>query len=295
MELQKEILKCLAFYNLFKFPLTPFEIWKNLETKTDLECVLAALENLDSENKIFEKDGYFFLPQDRDLAAQRKSRFFVSFRKLRKARRLAKFFSYLPFVRFAGICNSLGYFNANPESDIDFFIIAKRGRVWTARFLTTLPLMIFNLRPKAGEMRDKFCLSFYIADNALDISSVALPEGDPYFYRWLSWIMPLYNDGIWREFAAANSWIKKYFPQFMAQGGKKIKSRPLITRLAEKFFFLPEKFFRWGQTLAMPDELKQATARGDGSVVISDTMLKFHFLDRRAEYREKFYGKIKLF
>lgn len=288
MDLQKEILKCLSFYDIFEHPLTPSEVWRNLEIKTELTDALAALEELEREGKIMQKDGYFFLPQDENLAEKRKARFLVASRKLQKARRLAKFFSFFPFVRFVGVCNSLGYFNANPENDIDFFIIANRGRVWTARLLTTLPLIILNLRPKTGNMRDKFCLSFYVADDALDISAVALPGGDPYLYHWLSWIMPLYDGGVWQEFIAQNGWIKNYFSNFLAQDAVKAAAKPLIGRLAEKLFFLPEKFLRWGQMLAMPRELKEATGRGDGSVVISDRMLKFHLLDRRAEYKKNY-------
>jgi hypothetical protein len=294
MEALKEaIRKTLAFYGIFEFPLTPLEILKNLEISVDLAGVMATLRELEAEGKILKKDGYFFLPQEKDLAVQRKARFLISFTKLRRAKRLAKLFSFFPFVKFAGACNSLGYWNARPESDIDFFIIAKSGRIWTARFLTTLFLKIFGLRPAARETADKFCLSFYAADDALDISPAALPDGDPYFYRWFNWITPLYDDGVWRGFVSANGWIKNHLPNFFPQDAIKASGQPFFKKAAEKLFFIPENFFRKIQLSAMPDELKSATGRGDGSVIMSDRMLKFHLLDRRKEYKENYESRIK--
>ncbi len=302
-EIKSEILKTLAFYDIFEYPLTPLEIHKNLGTAADFADVAAALNELKIENKIIMESGYFFLAGREDLAAERKARFLISFKKLERAKKIARLFAWFPFIKFIGACNSLGYFNAAEGSDIDFFIITRRGRIWITRFLTTIPLIIFNLRPKAGNMRDKFCLSFYVADNALDISSVALREGDPYFYHWFCWILPLYDDGIWQKFIGANGWVKNYFPNFVPQNNYfalvprslgEVGPRPrFIKKIFEKLFFLPEKFFRWGQTLAMPRELKEAVFRGDNSVVINDEMLKFHLLDRREEYKNNYELRIK--
>ncbi len=284
-ELKSEILKTLAFYDIFKYPLTPLEIHKNLRVAADFLNIARALDELKSENKIILQSGYFFLPQEENLAEKRKARFLISFKKLERAKKIVRVFAWFPFVRFIGACNSLGYFNAAEKSDIDFFIIARRGRLWITRFLTTMPLIIFNLRPRAGNMRDKFCFSFYVADDALDISRVALRGGDPYFYHWFGWIMPLYNDGVWQEFISANGWTKNIFPNFISQNNYFAARPRFIKKIFEKLLFLPESFFRRGQMIAMPRELKEATSRGDASVVINDEMLKFHLLDRREEYR----------
>jgi hypothetical protein len=295
--IRREVVKTITFYDMFGFPLTPLEVWKNLGVKAALAEVFKALEALERENKIIKKDGYFFLPKNdgqiNDLSAQRKARFLISFKKLQKAKRLVRLFSFFPFVRFAGVCNSLGYFNAREASDIDFFIIVKSGRIWTARFLTTILLKIFKLRPGAQKTADKFCLSFYVADSALDISQVALPAGDPYFYHWLSWISPMYDDGVWKQFITSNVWIKNHLPQFMAQDGLKFSGRSPLKKIKEKLFFLPESFFRKIQLAAMPADLKAAASRPDHSVVISDAMLKFHLLDRREEYRGNYELRIK--
>jgi len=128
-ELKSEILKTLAFYDIFKYPLTPLEIQKNLTLAADLKDVRGASDELKNENKILIKDGYFFLPQDEDLSAQRKARFLFSSKKLERAKKIARLFAWFPFIKFIGACNSLGFFNAAEGSDIDFLIVNKEGKL----------------------------------------------------------------------------------------------------------------------------------------------------------------------
>lgn len=290
---KEAIFRTLAFYDIFQFPLTPFEILKNLASRAELSEIFAALAELNAENKILKKDGYFFLPQDKDLSAQRKARFLLSFKKLERAKKIARLFARFPFIRFVGVCNSLGVFNAADKSDIDFFIIARRGRLWSARFFTNLFLKIFNLRPARGNNKDKICLSFFVSDDGLDISQAALSEGDPYFYHWMGWILPLYDDGIYKKFIEANGWIKNHLPQFMAQDNYFSPRRRPIKWLFEKIIGGHlEKRLKNFQLGVMPKELKGAVSRGDNSVVMNDMMLKFHLLDRRAEYKGRYKEKI---
>lgn len=293
MNLEREILKTLAFYSVFDFPLTAFEIYKNLGAPAKLDEVCVAIDTLKSNSLVKDKNGYYFLPQkdSANPAEKRKARFLVSFKKLNRAKKIAWFLSYFPFVRFIGICNSLGYFNASDESDIDFFIIARRGRVWTARFFMAFFLKIFNLRPTLSFNRDRICLSFIIADDGLDISAVKLDGGDPYFYHWFSWIMPLYGWKHYKNFIEANSWIKNYFPNFLGQGGIIVKKFSPFKMVIEKIFLAPqwEAALKAVQLRIMPKELKEAAAsRTDKSVVINDKMLKFHLADKRKYYRDEF-------
>jgi len=292
--IDREILKVLAFYDVFEFPLTGLEIHKNLGVKAGFGETHQVLDNLKNNFIIKEKDGYYFLPP-KETAGKRKARFLISFSKLQRAKKIAWLLSYFPFIRFIGLCNSTGYFNANEASDVDFFIIARNKHIWTARFFAVFFLKIFNLRPSLKTNKDKICLSFLISEDGLDISNVALAGGDPYFYHWFSWIMPLYGEKFWKKFIAGNGWIKNHLPNFLEQRGLIVKKFSPAKMILEKIFLSPhwETLFRKIQLRLMPKELKEAAVlRTDKSVVISDKMLKFHLIDRRSEYREKYYKKI---
>lgn len=288
-ELKSEILKTFAFYDIFKFPLTPLEVHKNLGVAANFADVARILDELKNENKIILQSGYFFLPQDENLAERRKACFLISFKKIERAKRIVRLFAWFPFVKFIGVCNSLGFFNAGDGSDIDFFVVIKRGRLWTARFFMNAFLKIFNLRPARGNNKDKICLSFFISDDGLDISEVALAGGDPYLYHWTAWLLPLYDEKVYKKFFEANAWIKNYLPNLTAQNNYFVPRHRPIKRIFEKIIG-----GRWEQKLKnfqlkiMPKELKDAVNRGDKSVVINDKMLKFHLLDRRTEYKRNY-------
>lgn len=292
-ELKSEILKTLAFYDIFKFPLTPLEVHKNLAMAADFADVVRALDELRNENKLILQSGYFFLPQDKNLAEERKARFLVSFKKLERAKKVSRLFAWFPFVKFVGVCNSLGFFNARSTSDIDFFVVIKRGRLWTARFFMNAFLKIFNLRPLRGDNKDKICLSFFISDEVLNISQIALAGGDPYFYHWMAWLLPLYDEKVYKKFFEANAWIKNYLPNLTAQDNYFVPRHRPVKRIFEKIIGgRLERKLKNFQLKIMPQELKDAEKRGDNSVVINDGMLKFHLLDRRAEYKEKYKSQI---
>ncbi|MBU1179676.1 hypothetical protein KJ885_01900 [Patescibacteria group bacterium] len=330
--LKYEIQKVLVFYDIFNFPLTPIEVYKNLEIPSDIHTVYNCLHELKIENKINQKNGYYFFPHNEFYAERRSARFLVSFKKLKRARRVARILWRFPFIKFIGVCNSLGYLNASDESDIDFFIITKRGCLWTTRFLCASFLRLFNLRPTRTTLKNKICLSFILSENDLDISSISLQGGDPYLYRWMLWLIPLYDDGVYKKFINKNLWIKNHLPNYIEQGSSREKPFPLFRHEKIKFSKLWAGRFKyvlanvpishiialkWGaaffkrfwevvlggrcerglkylQLGVMPKGLKEAVLRTDNSVVMNDSMLKFHLIDRRAEYRDKFYQRIKL-
>ena len=47
------------------------------------------------------------------------------------------FIQTVPFIKMVAVCNTLGYDNAAKDSDIDLFIIAKRGRLFIVRFYSS--------------------------------------------------------------------------------------------------------------------------------------------------------------
>ena len=52
---------------------------------------------------------------------------------IKKSKKYVKFMQMLPFVRTVALCNSLSFYNAEKESDIDLFIITESKRLFFAR------------------------------------------------------------------------------------------------------------------------------------------------------------------
>lgn len=294
----------LAFFEIFKHPLTNFELYKLLycKKKIDLPDVIFETKQI----KINEASGFFFLPSSLpNLHLERQNRAISNDRKFVLARRAARLISWAPFIRLAAVCNTLSFDAADQESDIDFFIITRAGRIWFVRFLVSMILSVFNLRRHGYNVTDKICLSFFVSDNGLDLKKIALvpdERGNPdiYLIYWMANLIPLINRGKTLEkFLQANSWVFEYLANFdwreSVVNSHEIKCNNLVECI--RSFFerclggMPgdslEKFLKKIQLFKILRNKQSRYFEQGTAVVANDQMLKFHEEDRRDFFRNK--------
>ncbi|MBI2645261.1 hypothetical protein HYW94_03770 [Candidatus Uhrbacteria bacterium] len=315
LSLKHSILSALAFGDLFDLPLTPEEIRRNLffSKQRDVSTydVLDMLENnSDVRARVESYGGLYFFKGRRDIISIRLDRYAIAQRKYRRAKKIARVLAGVPFVRLICACNTLGWSNARDESDIDFFIIAEHGHLWLVRMLCTGLMQIFGLRPTKQRMKDAICLSFFIADDGLDVSRLFLSESrgmpDIYFFYWLLYCVPLYeSDGMYETFWKANEMrVLSVLPcasPYDTNDYRRIQisySRRAIKKFFERCIgFLgdvPNRMARWIQLRVLPQDLR-AILNTDTCVVMNDSVLKFHQEDRREEIRERFMRRLEEF
>jgi predicted nucleotidyltransferase len=297
--LQRSLLGTLAYFDDFDYPLTLMELRRfryrsahELQNEdAGLEEIQTALETLPVESI----DGYYALRGRTSIVDIRRRRYRLAEGKFSRALRAAAFFRLLPSVSLVAVCNSLAFSNADEESDIDLFIVCKPGTVWTTRFFTAAPLAALGLRPSRRKRSDGLCVSFYLSEDALDISGVALPEGDTYLRYWIASLVPLYDaGGVMERFFAANGWIRDRIPD-VAQALPSLRNvsvpawRPTFTGA---LFRRLEPAARAVQQRMFPKEIA-AMANKDSRVVVNDSMLKFHVEDRRAFFETRFQQRLR--
>jgi predicted nucleotidyltransferase len=307
--LEKSILSTVAYFDILDYPLTVVEIWKWLYRISDLnsqsfaknikskieegEISLAEVKKILDNSEILKslvenRRGFYFLKNRGNLLATRQTRYVLAEKKIRKAKWIAGFLKFLPGVKMIALCNSLAWTNAKEESDIDFFIVTARNKIWTTRFLAAGFLQMFGLRPLENKTKNKICLSFFADEDSLNLEPLALNQLDVYLIYWVAQLVPLYDrEEIYQKFWQANTWVKNFLPNVfqrdaMAASGKR---RPAGKADAA------EKIFRRIQIKMLPKKLKEMANR-DSQVVITDKILKFHVNDRREEYREKWLKRI---
>ncbi|MEK9182909.1 MAG: hypothetical protein AAB849_00155 [Patescibacteria group bacterium] len=307
METGAAIKRTLAFFDIFKHSLTNFELYQWLFSREKME--LPDIIKAPKQSEIQEANGFFFLSSNPpDFYLRRQDRAISNDRKFVIARRAAQLISFVPFVRLVAICNTLSFEAAEKDSDIDFFIITRRGRIWLTRFLVSAILSVFNLRRHGYSVTDKICLSFFISDDNLNLKKVSLPvdsQGRPdiYLIYWLASLAPLINrSGALEKFWQANDWAFEYLANF--EFGGKIKNFYEINIFspAEKSRYLLERrlgggtgdklelFFKKIQLFKiLRHKQSQYFAQGT-AVVVNDSMLKFHEEDRRDFFRNKWAG-----
>lgn len=293
--LEQSILKTVAYFDLFNFPLTPWEIKKYLFAPAfpaDFSQINGALPEL-KKKFLDAKEGFYFFKGRIHIVGMRKRRYLIADRKLRRARPYVYLIGSLPFVKAIFICNNLAYRNAPGESDIDLAIITAKGRAWSARFFAAALMKLLCRRPTEKTTRDRICLSFFVDEDNLNLAHLAYP-GDIHFAYWVNQFLPAYDPENYAErFFKANEWTRKILPNIVpiksnaAAGGTNFRMKTDLPGGG-----MLEKILRKFQTLIMPKKIANAAKLGNTDVVLSDGILKFHTKDRRLAVRQDWEKKL---
>ena len=124
--------------------------------------------------------------------------------------RRALWVSYLlrlvPYVRLVGLNGSLVTGTAHSGSDIDFFIVLKKGRIFTGRFLVTTLVQMLGVRRHGPYVAGRICLNRYASTDFLVIG-----PPNQYHAQVFHNLIPLYaTPEIYQEFLLKNSWMKSF-------------------------------------------------------------------------------------
>ena len=302
--LEQTILSTVTYFNLFKLPLTCWEIHKNLykpNKKTELSDIEGYLDNLVSRKILEFNEGFYFLPNNQNLVMIRKQRYLIAQRKMKVALKNIKLIRKLPFIKAIFVCNNLAYLNAHIESDIDLAIITKSSKIWTARFFSAGLMKIINRRPTPSTQKDRICLSFFISEDNLDLQNIAYQD-DIHFVYWVSQFMPVYDKNTYsKQFLNNNKWTKAFLPNIIPLETNKrwqIESDSKIKALFETLLSLMpgnllEKSLKSFQMKIMPAKLANTAKKANTNVIVSDKVLKFHDKDKRIEIKRSWESAIQ--
>jgi len=255
----KDYLPTIAYFDIFDYPLTRQEMEKWMidpkvtqqvmgSETTDFCRDVSCIENL---------DGFFYLKGREELVFARKKRYLIAEKKYRRALRFARIFRLLPSVRMVAVCNTLAFSNAKDESDIDFFIITKPGKIWLTRFWLQSMLALLGIRPHdhGVSIKDALCLSFFITSDNLSLAGIRLEENDVYLALWISQLVPVYDpDNLYEKLWQENQWVKKVLPNtYFNQPARRRVIGKSIWSFLFLVFTLPvwEKRRRWGRQMGL--------------------------------------------
>lgn len=289
-EVEKAIVKTMAFFDLFSYPLTALELWQYLSKEMNFSDFHVHLKSLRLKSVIFKQEGFYFFPDRGEIITVRKQRYNYFQKKLKLVKKWNKFFKLISGAKAIFIANNIGSNNLRLEGDIDLFIVCKDNRVWQTRFILTFLAKIFNLRPSPSKEKDKFCLSFFVSETALNFNSLRL-KSDPYFAFWLLGLKEVGADRYFKKVLAHNiSYLSEVFPNYF----KLLDiDRTLIQENDTKLAFTNlEKYFYRLQWRLFPEAIKNKANKGS-EVVINPKILKLHVLDRRQEFYQKYLDNIK--
>jgi hypothetical protein len=251
-KIKQNILKTLAYFDVFNYPLTNEEVRRFLPQTCNQLVVNEILYQLLRENRIYNLNNFYSLQNKPKLAEIRMAGNKRAIRLLKIAKRAAKILSWFPFVESVAISGSLSKNYADEKADIDFFIITSANRLWIARTF----MHIFKKFTFLAGKQNWFCMNYYI-----DEANMEIIEKNIFTAMEIVTLMPMYGINCFQKFIEANAWTKKYFTdpniflpveperkrRFLRRCFEKILSQRFADKIEKWLMHLTDK--RWKKKL----------------------------------------------
>jgi hypothetical protein len=203
--LGKSIIKTLAYYDIFNYPLTAEEIYHNLGTNhvSSLD-VENEIEKLCKDVLIFKKNNFYLLTNNDKYITRRIDGNKLAEKRINSAYRMTNFISKFPYVRAILLSGSISKGYMEKDSDVDYFIITHPNRLWVTRLLLMLFKKIFLLNS-----RKIFCINYFV-----DTESLEIEEKNIFTATELTTLIPTYGTELYEALYSKNIWIREFYPNF---------------------------------------------------------------------------------
>jgi hypothetical protein len=254
VQLKESILKVVAYFDMFNYPITREEIRLFLDQPADDVTLGPVIQSLVEKDMLWQLGQFYSLRNDPLLAERRLNGNKLAVKRIRLARKVAGVIAWFPFVRGVAISGSLSKNFAYKGSDLDFFIITAGNRLWIAKLLLQIAVRICM----AIGLNKWCCLNYYIDEEALEIE-----ERNTFTAVEVLTLLPARGRLAFQRFFAANQWAHKYLPNGVHRElpRREISSWPLKwlaesllnNRLGNSFdnWLMEYHCRRWEQQLAM--------------------------------------------
>lgn len=226
-ELARSFIRKLLYFDVFSHPLLAEEIFEYCDIpNVDSTEGMSVLKDLKARNLVNCNSGFYFIGNDSSKVDQRIKYNQLASLRMTDAEKYASIAANFPFVRAVFISGTLSKYVMKPDSDIDFFIITKPGKLWVCRAFMTL----FKKLVLGGSHRN-FCLNYFIDSDNLEI-----PDKNIFTATEVVTLLPMYCYPLYESFMAKNSWVRSEFPNFKLRIEEKV-IQPGTTKKVLEYIF----------------------------------------------------------
>lgn len=209
--IKKAVLKTLIYSDIFDYPLSKEEIWKFLiGQKINKKDFYQELKSSPSE--VYFRKNLYCLYDRKYILKIKTQREKISRQKLKIAKKVARWLSYIPTTLFVGVSGALSLKNSHKDDDIDLFVIASKNTLWFTRLVMVILLILTGQYRKrnAKDVCDKICLNMLIDETSLQLP---FKHRDLYGAHEVIQLMPIFvKNNIYHRFLKANKWVGKFLP-----------------------------------------------------------------------------------
>lgn len=201
--LAQDILKVLAYFDMFNYPLLEKEIKLFLPGDASQIAIIKPLQQLILKERIFHIDEFYSLHDDPLLVKKRVAGNQRAETDLCITYHISKFLFKFPFVRGISISGSLSKGYSDRRSDIDYFIITAPGKLWIARTL----LHLFKKISYLYGAQHHYCMNYFLDEQVLEIE-----EKNLFTAVETVTLLPICGNDAQKRFFASNIWTQTYLP-----------------------------------------------------------------------------------
>jgi len=285
-EISRSVLRVLLYFRIFHYPITREELFSYTASGNILETQ-ATLAQLIRDGFVQSKGEYVWVNNDDKIISSRISGNIRAEKFLKTARRHARLLSWFPFINSICISGSLSKLYMDDHSDIDYFIITNKRRLWLTKLLMSA---IVETLEVLG-LQKYFCPNYIITEDNLSIT-----DRNIYTAMEIITLIPLYNYKGYTDFLEANEWVRMYFPNYrqnlsaniLSQGKKPLRS------------FFGSRFFTWLDTRVFRFYKKRFAAKVkagkivaiENDMVITENNFKLHLSGHRHRILQQYQEQI---
>lgn len=246
------ILKTLAYFDIFEYPLTEKEIKDLLQEEVEDSMFDEAIKQLVLDRIIFSLDGFYSLDDNRSRIERRLEGNMRARKLLPTAMKIGCFLFKFPYVRGVAISGSLSKNYSDKNGDIDFFIITKANRLWVARTI----LHLFKKTTFLIGRQHYYCMNYFVDEEALRI-----PERNIYTATEVVTLLPVAGSAAMNDFFEVNAWSNELFPTYAP--GRTLEfsdNTTSLKRFTERILgwdSLDDFLFRWTSRRWKKKEIRQ--------------------------------------
>jgi glycosyltransferase involved in cell wall biosynthesis len=202
---------------------------------------------------------------------------------LERHRRVITALASLPFVRMLALSGGTAHRNARGGDDIDLFVVAAAGRVFTTY------TMLF-LASRLTRTRGIVCPNYLVDEDNLEIAF----HHDLFTAHQALSLVPIAGLPTFARLVAANqSWVRAFFPGYQPREPAQVTVPSRLQRWAERAIGLGGEAVEQTLGFAWRYRLGRRAARArSADVVLSGGVLKMHLSDHRRRVLARFQQRL---
>jgi len=194
---RNELIATVKLAHYYKSAFTPEQVHSYMRQPINKIEFDRLLQQLLDEGQIESVDGALFA---NDLTEPYRLKKDWSRKLFSRNRRLLKWLTRMPWVRFAALTGANSFESCRKEDDIDLFLVTSPQRLWICYVL----LVVFS---KLLRKRGIFCLNYLIDEDNLEIR-----KKDYYTAVQLTQMVPLIENNLAAEIRDKNEWVFSILP-----------------------------------------------------------------------------------